>query len=467
MSFSKPHTDRDIVGVATTVTKTAVRRRRGQVQTGRLRVQAAGGAARTGRVPDAGVPRPPLGDLAHALAARAVDEDLALDQHHRPLGSCTMKLNAAAEVEPISWPEFASVHPGSRGQTAGWGRADRAGCRAGSRRSPDTPRSPSSRTRVPGASWPACWPSAATRWTAASTSAKPILIPSWPTAPTPASAVLASLEAWWWHRPGRHDQPGRPAAKTSSVGDELAGIVVTYPPPTACATPTSPRSAPRGAADAAACVDGANLNTFIGLARPAAGGDIFHLNLHKTFCIRTAAAGPAWAGGHVAEAPHALPAGNPATASLDERGAGFPVARRRQVPQACCPSASMCIAMTGARGWPSTSRRPCWVRTYISAGSRTCSPRSTRGAQAGECRYHPWTCAPMTKASGVAAEDVCKRLSGLRLPHAHARVPVAGLLMVGGQAGPRGMELSRFIEAMRTIHAGDAGDRGQEVLEEW
>ena len=201
-------------------------------------------------------------------------------------------------------------------------------------------------------------------------------------------------------------------------------------------------------------VDGANLNALMGLARPGRfGGDVSHLNLHKTFCIPHGGGGPGV--GPVAVAEHLVPylPGNPATADLDERGAGFPVAQAPHGSAGVLPITWMYIAMTGAEGLTESSRTAVLGANYISRRLSNVFPTlytGDGGLVAHECILD---LRPMTKISGVTAEDVCKRLVDFGFHAPTLAFPVAGTLMVEPTESEGIEELDRFIEAMRTIHA--------------
>ena len=155
------------------------------------------GLRRTSDVPD------PPGVLAAYRSETAMlrylrrlsDYDIALDRSMIPLGSCTMKLNAAAEMEPISWPEFAGLHPFAPAEQARrLPRADRRAWRTRWSRSPATTRCRCSRTRARRASWPACWRSAHYHRSRSEPERTVCLIPESAHGTNAACAVLAGLQ---------------------------------------------------------------------------------------------------------------------------------------------------------------------------------------------------------------------------------------------------------------------------------
>ena len=239
------------------------------------------------------------------------------------------------------------------------------------------------------------------------------------------------------------------------MGDELAGIMVTYPSTHGVYdTDITEVCAAVHGAGGQVYVDGANLNALMGLARPGRfGGDVSHLNLHKTFCIPHGGGGPGV--GPVAVAEHLVPylPGNPADADLDEHGAGFPVAQAPYGSAGVLPITWMYIAMTGAQGLTESTRTAVLGANYISRALADVFPTlytGDGGLVAHECILD---LRPMTKASGVTAEDVCKRLVDFGFHAPTLAFPVAGTLMVEPTESEGLEEQDRFIAAMRTIHA--------------
>ena len=161
---------------------------------------------------------------------RLADFDIALDRSMIPLGSCTMKLNAAAEMEPITWPQFADLHPFAPPEQAlGYARLI-ADLRPGWPRSPGTRRCRCSRTPAPRASWPGCWPSAPTTPPAATQERDVCLIPESAHGTNAASAVLAGLRVVVVKcgNDGAIDLADLPAKLAAHAG-QVAAIMLTYP----------------------------------------------------------------------------------------------------------------------------------------------------------------------------------------------------------------------------------------------
>ena len=275
------------------------------------------------RVPDPpGLPRAPLRDRDAALpAAPLATRTWRWTAAMIPLGSCTMKLNATTEMEPITWPEFARPPPVRAGRgRAGATRADRRSSSPGWPRSPATTRFRCSRTRARRASSPGCWRSGRYHRSRGDDHRDVCLIP----------AVGARHERGQ-RRDGRAcgwSSSAPTTAATSTCADLHAKIAQHADNarrdhghlPVDARRVRGRRSASLRAsvheAGGQVYVDGANLNALVGLARPGEfGGDVSHLNLHKTFCIPHGGGGPGVGPVARARAPRAVPAEPPAAAA--------------------------------------------------------------------------------------------------------------------------------------------------------
>ena len=227
---------------------------------------------------------------------RLEEKDIALNRSMIPLGSCTMKLNASAEMIPITLPGFADIHPfAPPDQTEGYTDLFTRLDRLARRRSPVSPPSPCSPTPVRRANTPACWRSAPTTRRAAKRIATICLIPSSAHGTNPASAAMAGLQvvAVGCDRDGNIDLADL-RAKADKHAANLAALMVTYP-----STHGVFEDAIREICDIVHAhggqvyMDGANMNAQVGLTSPALiGADVCHLNLHKTFCIPHGGGGP-------------------------------------------------------------------------------------------------------------------------------------------------------------------------------
>ncbi|ALU40700.1 glycine dehydrogenase [Kocuria flava] len=384
------------------------------------------------------------------------DKDLALDRTMIPLGSCTMKLNAAAEMEPISWPELASIHPlAPEDQTLGWqeliGQLE------------------TWLTEITGYAAVSVQPNAGSQGELAGLLAirryhlsrgdrqrKTILIPSSAHGTNAASAVLADLKVVVvaTAADGSVDMADL-RERIAQTGDELAGIMITYPSTHGVfEEQVTEVCAAVHEAGGQVYVDGANLNALMGLARPGRfGGDVSHLNLHKTFCIPHGGGGPGV--GPVAVAEHLVPflPEDPAAAAADPEAEAFPVSQARWGSAGVLPISWMYIAMTGGEGLTESSRTAILAANYVSARLADVFPTlytGPGGFVAHECILD---LRPLTKASGVTAEDVCKRLIDYGFHAPTLAFPVAGTLMVEPTESENLAELDRFVDAMRAIHA--------------
>lgn len=393
------------------------------------------------------------------------DKDLALDRTMIPLGSCTMKLNAAAEMEPISWPQFASIHPNvPADQAKGWkalidelsswllavtgydaislqpnsgASGEYAGLRA--IRAYHEDRGEAQRTVV--------------------------LIPMSAHGTNAASAALAGLSvAGVATAPDGSIDVEDLKAKIAKYGDTIAGIMITYPSTHGVFEEQVVEVCQLvHEAGGQVYVDGANLNAQMGLAQPGAfGGDVSHLNLHKTFAIPHGGGGPGV--GPVAVGAHLEPylPGNGFEADAEGRldQAPLPISQAFFGSAGVLPISWMYIAMTGAAGLRSSSELAILSANYIAKKLGDLYPvlyTGESGLVAHECILD---LRELTAASGITAEDVCKRLMDYGFHAPTLAFPVPGTLMVEPTESESLAELDRFIQAMTMIHA-----EIQEVIE--
>jgi glycine dehydrogenase len=407
---------------------------------------------------------------------RLADYDYALDRGMIPLGSCTMKLNAATEMEAITWPEFAQVHPfapradvkgylelvnqletwltdvtgydsvslqpnaGSQGELAGLlairgyhlanGNADRTIC----------------------------------------------LIPSSAHGTNAASAVLAGMKVVVvaTNELGNVDLDDL-HAKISEHADNLAALMITYPSThgvyehevgAICAAVHE--------AGGQVYVDGANLNALLGFARFGDfGGDVSHLNLHKTFCIPHGGGGPGV--GPVAAKAHLAPflPGHPLAQSAEHylapvgRGAGDegasvsrpltvvhaggPVSAAPYGSPSILPISWAYVRMMGAEGLKQATGAAVLAANYVATRLRDAFPvlySGDNGLVAHECILD---LRPLTEATGVTVDDVAKRLIDYGFHAPTMSFPVAGTLMVEPTESEDLAEIDRFVDAMIAI----------------
>jgi len=382
---------------------------------------------------------------------KLADRDIALDRSMIPLGSCTMKLNAAAEMEAISWPQFANLHP--------FAPADQA---AGYLLLIDE--LAAALIEITGYDAVSLQPNAGSQGELAGLLAirgyhrsvgqpdrNVCLIPESAHGTNAASAVLAGLRVVVVKcgSDGAVDL-GDLRAKLEAHGSALAAIMVTYPSTNGVFEETIGEvCAAVHEAGGQVYVDGANLNALVGLARPGKfGADVSHLNLHKTFCIPHGGGGPGV--GPVAARTHLAPF---LPASGLPRGAeeGGPVAAAPYGSAGILPISWAYIKMMGADGLRRATQVAVLSANYVARRLNEHYPvlyTGRGGLVAHECILD---LRPITAATGITAEDVAKRLIDYGFHAPTMSFPVAGTLMVEPTESEDLAELDRFCEAMIAI----------------
>ncbi|WP_099020751.1 aminomethyl-transferring glycine dehydrogenase [Mycolicibacterium palauense] len=381
------------------------------------------------------------------------DKDIALDRSMIPLGSCTMKLNAAAEMEPITWPEFARQHPFAP-------VSDAPGLR---RLISDLQ---SWLTALTGYDAVSLQPNAGSQGEYAGLLAIAdyhagrgeahrdiCLIPSSAHGTNAASAALAGMRVVVvaCRENGDVDLDDL-RAKISEHADKLAALMITYPSTHGvyehdiaeiCAAVHD--------AGGQVYVDGANLNALVGLARPGKfGGDVSHLNLHKTFCIPHGGGGPGV--GPVAVRAHLAPylPGHPLAPELP---GGHPVSSAPYGSASILPITWAYIRMMGADGLRAATLTAIASANYIARRLDEYYPvlyTGKNGMVAHECILD---LRAITKATGVTVDDVAKRLADFGFHAPTMSFPVAGTLMVEPTESESLAEVDAFCEAMIAIRA--------------
>ena len=379
------------------------------------------------------------------------DKDVALDRSMIPLGSCTMKLNATAEMEPISWPQFAELHPFAPQEDA----------RGLLEVVSDLQRWLAALTGYDAVS---LQPNAGSQGEFAGllairayhrsrgeTGRDVCLIPSSAHGTNAASAVMAGMRVVvvGCDRNGDVDLDDL-RAKIAEHGAELAAIMITYPSTHGVFEPgVAQVCALVHAAGGQVYVDGANLNALLGLARPGRfGADVGHLNLHKTFCIPHGGGGPGV--GPVGVRAHLAPflPGHPET---DPDAAVGPVTAAPWGSASILPICWAYIRMMGAQGLRRATLTAVAAANYVARRLGECFPVLYVGNNrlvAHECILD---LRPITKATGVTVEDVAKRLADYGLHSPTMSFPVAGTLMVEPTESESLAELDRFCDAMIAI----------------
>ncbi len=385
------------------------------------------------------------------------DKDLALDRSMIPLGSCTMKLNATSEMIPITWPEFAHVHPfAPREQLAGYWALNDQLC--------------AWLAQATGYAGVSLQPNAGSQgeyagllairgWHASRGQAQRdiCLIPESAHGTNPASAGMVGLEVVVvkCDAMGNVDLADL-RAKCELHRERLAAVMITYPSTYGVFEPRIKElCATVHQFGGRVYVDGANMNALVGIAAPGEfGGDVSHLNLHKTFCIPHGGGGPGV--GPVCVASDLLPfLPAPPGSGRGDSPVG-PVSAAPLGNAAVLPISWMYIRMMGAEGLREATEIAILSANYIAA---RLAPHYdihysggiegiAGGGVAHECILD---IRPLAKSSGIGAEDVAKRLIDYGFHAPTLSFPVAGTLMVEPTESEPLSELDRFCDAMIAI----------------
>ncbi|RWO58387.1 aminomethyl-transferring glycine dehydrogenase [Mesorhizobium sp.] len=391
---------------------------------------------------------------------RLADKDLALDRAMIPLGSCTMKLNAAAEMMPVSWPDIANLHPFAPASHSAGYRAMIDELEAWL-------------AEITGFDAVTLQPNAGSQGEYAGLLAirgyhrsrgeahrTVCLIPSSAHGTNPASAAMAGMNVVVVRctEDGNIDMDDL-KAKAAAHAQDLAALMFTYP--------STHGVFEEGARDLCALVhehggqvyfDGANLNALVGLARPGdIGADVCHMNLHKTFCIPHGGGGPGvgpigvkahlqpYLPGHVAEGSgHAVSAAPFGSASI-------------------LPITWMYIRMMGASGLKQATETAIISANYVATRLGAHFPVLYKGRHervAHECILDTRV---LKDSAGISVDDVAKRLIDYGFHAPTMSFPVAGTLMVEPTESEPKRELDRFCEAMIAI----SGEAAKVAKGEW
>ena len=385
---------------------------------------------------------------------RLENKDISLTRSMIPLGSCTMKLNAAAEMIPVSWPEFARMHPFApaeqvKGYTAMLNELSQwlTECTGYDAMSLQ----PNSGAQGEYAGLMAIRRYHRTRGEA---HRNICLIPTSAHGTNPASAVMAGMKVVLvaCDDNGNVDMQDL-KKKTESHSEYLAAIMVTYPS-THGVFETSIVELCRLIHEhgGQVYVDGANLNALVGLAGPGKfGADVSHLNLHKTFCIPHGGGGPGM--GPIGVGAHLAPY-LPSSVVMPQEGLD---ANNNVISATPFGSASilpiswMYIAMMGSDGVTEASRTAIVHANYIAQrlkGHFEVLYTGRRGTVAHECIVD---IRPLKERSGITEEDVAKRLIDYGFHAPTMSFPVAGTLMIEPTESESLTEIDRFCDAMLGI----------------
>jgi glycine dehydrogenase len=384
------------------------------------------------------------------------DKDYALDRGMIPLGSCTMKLNATTEMEPVTWPEFANLHPFAPAeQTEGYRELVRS--------------LEEWLAEVTGYDAVSVQPNAGSQGELAGLLAirafhlakgdahrDVCLIPSSAHGTNAASAVMAGMRVVVvaCDTDGNVDLVDL-EKRIEAHRHSLAAIMVTYPSTHGVyETGIAELCAKVHDAGGQVYVDGANLNALLGYAKPGRfGADVSHLNLHKTFCIPHGGGGPGV--GPVAVREHLAPylPGDP-LAGLDAAGnarGGGSVTAAHHGSAGILPIPWAYLRLMGPDGLAKATGVAVLAANYVAARLANYFPvlyAGNKGLVAHECILD---LRPISKGSGVSVDDVAKRLVDYGFHAPTMSFPVAGTLMVEPTESEDLTELDRFVEAMIEI----------------
>ena len=386
------------------------------------------------------------------------DKDLALDRSMIPLGSCTMKLNATSEMIPITWPEFADMHPfAPQDQLAGYWALNEQLCAwlsqatgyAGVSLQPNA----GSQGEYAGLLVIQAW-----HESRGEGHRNICLIPESAHGTNPASAQLAGLQVVVT----RCDAMGNVdlddlKAKCEQHSARLAAVMITYPSTHGVfEVRVKELCALVHQHGGRVYVDGANMNALVGVAAPGEfGGDVSHLNLHKTFCIPHGGGGPGVGPvAVVADLVPFLPAHR--TAGLGGAHSVGAVSAAPLGNAAVLPISWMYCRMMGADGLRSATEMAILNANYIAARLADHFPVLYSGGAAairggGVAHECILDIRPLAKVTGVGAEDVAKRLIDYGFHAPTLSFPVAGTLMIEPTESEPLAELDRFCDAMIAI----------------
>ncbi|MCG2584063.1 aminomethyl-transferring glycine dehydrogenase [Massilia sp. TS11] len=384
------------------------------------------------------------------------DKDLALDRTMIPLGSCTMKLNATSEMIPVTWPEFSNIHPlVPDNQTVGYREM--------------ITQLEAMLSAATGYAAVSLQPNAGSQGEYAGLLTiqayhasrgeghrNICLIPSSAHGTNPASAAMAGMQVvvTACDENGNVDLADL-KAKAEQHSANLACVMITYPSTHGVFEEGIQQLCEIiHAHGGQVYIDGANMNALVGVAAPGRfGGDVSHLNLHKTFCIPHGGGGPGvgpiGVGAHLAPF---LPNQRSTGYVRGEQGIGT-ISAAAYGSASILPISWMYIAMMGADGLKAATETAILAANYV---ARRLAPHypvlytGHDGLVAHECILD---LRPLTDATGISNEDVAKRLMDFGFHAPTMSFPVPGTLMIEPTESESKAELDRFIDAMITIRA--------------
>ncbi|MDB4875250.1 MAG: gcvP [Gemmatimonadetes bacterium] len=386
---------------------------------------------------------------------RLENKDLSLTTSMIPLGSCTMKLNATAEMYPVTWPEFGKIHPFAPAeQTKGYREM--------------FDRLETALAEITGFAAVSLQPNAGSQGEYAGllvirqyhesrgdTHRNVCLIPQSAHGTNPASAVMAGMKVVVVKTSddGDIDMADLEAKAKANAGN-LAALMVTYPSTHGVFEETI--------TDICRIVhqyggqvylDGANMNAMVGLARPGdIGADVCHLNLHKTFCIPHGGGGPGMGPIGVAKQLVDFLPGNPVVKTGGKRAVGA-VSAAPWGSASILPISMMYIDMMGGEGLTLATKVAILNANYVAKRLDEHYPvlyRGKNGTVAHECIVDP---RGLKTSAGVEVEDIAKRLMDYGFHAPTVSFPVAGTLMIEPTESESKAELDRFCDALISIRA--------------
>ncbi|HJR68000.1 MAG TPA: aminomethyl-transferring glycine dehydrogenase [Gemmatimonadaceae bacterium] len=379
--------------------------------------------------------------------------DLSLVHSMIPLGSCTMKLNAAAEMYPVTWPELGGLHPFvPRAQAEGYGEmfaqlerdlAEITGFAA-------TSLQPNAGSQ---GEYAGLLVIHAYHESRGDTHRDVCLIPQSAHGTNPASAVMAGMRVVVVKTDddGNIDV-GDLEAKATEHAPRLAALMVTYPSTHGVFEESIRRVCEIVHAHGGQVyLDGANMNAMVGVARPGdIGADVCHLNLHKTFCIPHGGGGPGM--GPICVAKHLAPflPGHPVVAVGGAKATGA-VSEAPWGSASILPISYLYIRMMGAQGLAKATKVAILNANYIAKRLEGHYPvlyKGRNGTVAHECILDT---RPLKQSAGVDVEDIAKRLMDYGFHAPTVSFPVAGTLMVEPTESESKEELDRFCDALIAI----------------
>lgn len=382
---------------------------------------------------------------------RQSEMDLALDRTMIPLGSCTMKLNAAAELTPVTWPEFSNIHPlAPADQWLGYRELIES--------------LETMLCEITGYDAVSLQPNAGAQGEYAGLLAirryhlshgqsqrDVCLIPNSAHGTNPASAQMCNMQVVVvaCDQRGNIDLADLDA-KIAAHRDRIAAIMITYPSTHGVFEEEVTEVCERvHAAGGQVYIDGANLNALVGIAQPGKfGGDVSHLNLHKTFCIPHGGGGPGV--GPVAARSHLAPF-LPRDGRNNGR-VGAPVSAAAFGSAGILPISWMYIRMMGADGLRKATQVAILNANYVArqlARKYKILFAGNDGLVAHECILDT---RPLLSEGGVSVDDIAKRLIDYGFHAPTMSFPVAGTLMIEPTESEPKAELDRFVRAMLSIY---------------